>query len=174
MLAVANDEVYWNKQVRHLAVAWLTKGKPGAPRTREMAITEGVFSGGDRPSASASVGVEIPQGAQVGAANPPGQGRSKTAQLKRKLRSEQSNNGGGGGGKAPKGGSKGKNKSGGKDGKRSRVNHQSDQQGTQLCYSWNFGNGACASVAAGQPCPAGRAHACTTCLSRAHPAKDHS
>ena len=174
LLALATDDNYWNRQVRNLAVSWLTRGRHGAPRTREQAITEGTFTGG-APTV-------VPQGAAlttpVGVPGLPGQGLSKSSRSKRKLRetltagspSQPTGKGGKGGGKV-----KGKGRGGGKGGKGGKsVVNSVDATGTQLCFSWNFGNGACANIAAGSPCPAGRTHACTTCLSRAHPCKDHA
>ena len=177
LFALAQDDNYWNRQVRNLAVSWLTRGKHGAPKTREQAITEGAFSGGSHQ--------EVPSGSTLGVPGLPGQGTSKSAKLKRKHaeqlaqqsipppppRTYQNQNKGGkyGGGRG-----KGKDKSKGKGKGGKNIVNSTDASGTQLCFGWNFGHGPCAAVPPGQPCPAGRVHACTTCLSRAHPCKDHA
>ena len=184
LMAMATDEVYWNRQVRNLAVAWLARGRKGAPQTREQLITEQAFTGGGSSTTAEAIATEVPAGATLvaGKPSPPGLGVSKSAVKRRRLLQElaqhQGKGNGGGKGKGKgNGGGKGKGNGGGKGGKdKSRANkgtNTQDAQGNQLCFAWNNGNGACGSLPPGSACPNGRTHACTICLSRAHAAKDH-
>ena len=183
-MALANDDQYWNRQVRHLAVSWLTRGKRGTPQTREQLITAQSFSGGSPQAVSDAGLTEVPAGATIQRHNLPGQGQSKQAKTKRRLQSLAAAASSpstprvapyaGGKDKGGKGKDKGKGR-GGKGGSGSKGGrHSVDQNGAQICYSWNNGSGACAQVPVGSPCPAGRSHACSICLSRAHASKDHA
>ena len=88
------------------------------------------------------------------------QRRSAAAEELRSLRMEKatrSDTGGTSSGKRAGKGQKGKGKL-----------YSRNREGKEICYSWNNKNGKCADLAPGQPCPAGRLHACQRCLSTAH------
>ena len=179
LLALAQDDNYWNKQVRNLAMSWMTRGKHGRPLTREQQITEASVTGGSSskgtdPFTEVPGGAEIARTGNAGTPRPHGQGQSKSSRTKHRLQAMPMtpyyNNTKGGGKGKDKGKRKGKDKGGGKGGK---ITHAQDANGAQLCYSWNFGNGPCGALAPGTACPNGRVHACTTCLSTQHPARQH-
>ena len=66
---------------------------------------------------------------------------------------------------------KSKGKSDGKGGKNKRARNTVDQDGVQLCFSWNFGGGTYGELSPGCPCAAGRIHKCTTCRADKHSAR---
>ena len=147
--------------------------------TREQLMTETAISGGHAALTAHARNVEPPAGHIPGGnANAPGEGKSRSVLLTKKLREQASqasqasratpytptHKGGGGNAK----GSKGAGKGPGKNGK-----HKSTPQGTQICFGWNSGTGGCANVRPGAPCADGRAHVCQICLSTEHASKDH-
>ena len=179
-MELAADRAYWDYQVRHLAIAWHSRGRHGELRTREQSITEAAISGGGAALKKLDANTEPP----LGRHNPPGQGTSKHTKAKNRLKNAlaqaTSNNndhratpytppppkGNKGGGKGAKG-NKGKDKDKGNRG------HQTTPQGKPICFGWNRGFGPCANVRGGVACPNDRAHVCQICLSPDHPAKDH-
>ena len=162
--AAEDDESYWDDNIRHPAMSWLAHGSRGAPKAREHQVAEATLAGG-----AAALAPET--SAPLGAVSTWGQGTSSKARVRRNKRerstappNEVKKEAGTPPAKKPK------DKGEGKGGK-SRARHLVDQAGTQLCFSWNFGGGTCGELAAGSPCPAGRAHKCTTCRSDKHLAR---
>ena len=164
---LAADSAYWDRHVRHLAVSWLSRGRKGELRTREQTITENAITGGHHAQAELHRNTEPP----AGRVSPHGQGTTRAAIAKRRLREaaaattgahtpppppKRPNNGKGG---------KDKGKGKGKGGK-----HKTSTDGKQICFNWNSNIAPCAGQ---RTCPNGRAHVCQICLSSEHTTRDH-
>ena len=153
---VAQDEGYWNDQVRHPATAWLASGSKGAPMASSEALAPAHFPGlaeGQEPEAASNDKDERRRQAN----------RDKRAAKKRRAQSDReelakwrstpsSGKGAGSGGK-------GKSKMQGKD-----------QSGEEICFSLAKDNGPCSGLSPGSECKAKvkRAHKCQICLSPGH------
>jgi hypothetical protein len=153
---VAQDEGYWNDQVRHPATAWLASGSKGAPMASSEALALAHFPGlaeGQEPEVASNDKDERRRQAN----------RDKRAAKKRRAQSDReelakwrstpsSGKGAGSGGK-------GKSKMQGKD-----------QSGEEICFSWAKDNGPCSGLSPGSECKAKvkRAHKCQICLSPGH------
>ena len=154
--ALANDEDFWNEQVRHPAASWMAAGGRGAlmapAEQAAMAHSPGVQDGGWEAEHEPKTDNRRKQ------AN-----RDKRAAKLRKIKADREelellrNRGGsaGRGSTQEKGKGKGKSK---------------DQAGTQICYSFANGTGVCGSVEPGGAClqKVKRAHKCQFCLSPGH------
>ena len=181
LFAMARDDRYWDHEVRHPAVSWMSHGRHGSLKTREELIASVALSGG---SAALNAQASAPAGAQLtkdeadttpwGPAKIPrlSKGARKAAnraaaalaeQKATAIAAHQSQWDKNGHGKGAKG--KGKGKDIGKAGK------GKDANGTQICYSYNNGDGPCGQCGPGSTCPNSRSHVCSFC-GGAHRSKD--
>ena len=154
---VAQDDIYWNEQVRNPGTAWLAHGGRGAPKAPSETIASTHLPGGTEALDSLAEDRDGRDERRRQA------NRDKRAARKRRF-SEQKDElsrlrGHGGGVSAGQQGGKSKGKGSGKD-----------QSGKEICYSWAKGLGPCAGLAVGSECKAKvkRVHKCMHCLSPAH------
>ena len=147
---LAQDDEFWNDQVRHPAAAWVAAGCKGsliAP-AEQVAMTH--MAGG-------SEAMDVPKEDRDGRRRQ--SNRDKRQAKMKRLRDDRDeldkyrklDN------RAPPPSSKGKGKS-------------KDQTGVQICYSFANGTGACGSLNPGAECAqkVKRAHKCQLCLSPGH------
>ena len=114
-------------------MSWLAHGGSGAPKAREQLVAEAALAGGMAALVSE---MSAPQGA----GNSWGHGTSAKAMVRRIKRERSAAStadvkrevG-------PPPAKKSKGKSDGKGGKNKRARYTVDQDGVQLCFSWNFG-----------------------------------
>ena len=163
LFEAALDNDFWDEHVRHPAAAWMAAGGRGTPLAAEERMARdhmAGISGTTRSHAAIETHSEpimtkakkrrlrqaaaAAGNAWVAAPPPPGKAAGKGA------------------GKDQQGKGKGKGKG----------KNKTDQQGKQICYSWNNRSGACAAAADGAECAHGRAHKCQVCLSPSHRAVD--
>eukprot|EP00435_Cladocopium_sp_Y103_P053028 s144_g16.t2 len=154
---LAQDETYWNEQVRHPATSWLASGAKGAPMASAEAVAMAHFPGlseGQESEAPASTDRDERRRQSN---RDKRLAKRKRAQAEReelsKFRSASS------GQKSGQAFSKGKGKGQGKD-----------QSGEEICYSWAKDNGPCAGLSPGSDCKCKvkRVHKCMHCFSPGH------
>ena len=153
---LAQEDAYWDEQVRHPAAAWMASGGRGVP----MAAAEQVATAHHPGIADSMDMLKEEFDPKKRQAN-----RDKRAAKSKRIRDDRgelerlraSNNGAQrqGQDQGGKGKSKGKSK---------------DQAGTQICYSFANGVGPCGNVSPGATClqKTKRARKCQHCLSPSH------
>ena len=127
------------------AMSWSAHCGRGAPKAREQLVAEAALAGG---VAVLRQELSAPQGA----VNSWGQGTSTKAMVRRIKRERSAASTADVKREAgPPPAKRSKGKSDGKGGKNKRVRHTLDQDGAQLCFSWNFGGGTCGELSPGSP-----------------------
>ena len=163
----ANDDRFWDKEVRRPATAFLARGKipPQMSATQgTMDAVENVEDGVEMSASGIRPRGSISAAASRGTITPsPGQGISKHARQKRKLQGELEQS------KlrqrtVPDSSSGGHRYSGSQQWDQSKKDYNGsftlDREGNQVCFKFAKGKaGDCPD-----PCPSGRAHACQVCL----------
>ena len=161
----ANDDKFWDKEVRRPATAFLARGKipPQLNATQGTLDAIGnVEEGAEqsaRPTPRGSLGAAVARQNQV----PHGQGQSKHARQKRKLQEEleeskakrwKGSDQDSGGYRSSSSGQWDRSK------KDYNGNFSIDRDGNQICFKFSKGRaGDCPD-----PCPNGRSHSCQICL----------
>ena len=162
----ADDEAYWDENVRHPAMAWLAHGSRGAPRPRDEIVADVALAGGSASLAPYTGPPQAPAAA-------PGETRQTRRARHRRENAERARASGpynAGDGRGPKGTAKGSGKKGGGKGKVHK--YVQDVSRKALCFSWNAGRDPCRDLGPGSACPNGRIHKCTNCRSEGHPARN--
>ncbi|CAK0899124.1 unnamed protein product [Prorocentrum cordatum] len=144
---VAVDAAFWDKQVRHPAAAWVAAGSRGVPLAPAEQVVQDHIPGG-------VAAITTPQEQPAGRKKRKGKRQRQAPEDRPPPKAPRQ-------GDADHGGTKSKGSG------KSKL-HRTDGYGKEICYAWNNQRGACANVAAGQPRPAGRVHACQKCLSKEH------
>ena len=152
---VAQDDTFWNEQVRNPGTAWLAHGGRGAPRAPSEAIATTHLPGGAEALDSLAEEKDSRDGRRRQANRDKRAAKRKRAADQRDELEQLRSRGGG----SQAGQQKGKGKGSGKD-----------QSGKEICFSWAKGLGPCAGLAVGAECKAKvkRVHKCMHCLSPAH------
>ena len=172
-LLAADDDQFWNEQVRDLATSWIARGGRGAllaPDEQIAAKNMRELGGKD----ALHVPAEQPSTASPSKDKPWGEGQSKGAKQRKRKRDQptmpQAKWGEKGKGSTAKGsvGNYWTNQKGGDKGK-GKGKQSKDASGKEICYSWGFRQGSCKGDNA---CPNNRAHCCQWCLSTQHRTMD--
>jgi hypothetical protein len=162
----SEDDRFWNEQVRHPAASWMASGGRSVPLAPEEQIANAHITGGrDALSPEKEAG----PGSRTKATRKVKKDKQKLSRNADKEELKKLRAGNGGGNSWPSSTGSGAAETGGKGGKaKGKGRHSVDQAGEQLCFSWNNAKGKCESVPNGQPCPDGRTHKCSICLSPGH------
>ena len=155
---VAEDDRFWNEQVRHPAAAWTASGGRGAPLAPSEAVAQCHLPGG---AASLEAHMEDSDDRKKQSNRDKRAAQKRRAQAEREelLRLKSSRSSDGPSRNFQKGKGKGKSK---------------DQSGQEICFSWATGKGPCSDVNVGGECKGKvkRVHKCQHCFSPAHKNRD--
>ena len=169
-LVAADDDQFWNEQVRDLAASWIARGGRGAllapdeqiaaKNMREMGGKDALHVPTEPPASAAAKD------------RPWGEGKSRGAMQRKRKREQPTMPQAkwGDKGASPKGSvaANWASRKGGDKGK-GKGKSSKDATGKEICYSWGFRQGACKGD---NPCPNNRAHCCQWCLSTQHRTMD--
>ncbi len=152
------DHQFWQEHVHSPAMSWLAYGRHGQPKTPAEIMAAATMAGGEN-----SLKAELEPVHEVKSTSGPTSptrkqqaNRDKREARKKRMKNDRE--------ELQRLRTDGHGKSKGKGKGKS-------ENGEQLCYSWNNGNGACAGLAPGAECKGAvkRIHKCTRCMSPGHP-----
>lgn len=150
----AQDDKFWDEQVRHPAAAWVAGGSRGAVLAPDEASAAAFLPGG--------LAAIAPPTEHVG-----GDRRHQRRAQKERRAAASAELAGHRAAKHPRQDA-GEKKHPPSKGRGKGKAHTKDRSGVQICYAWNNSRPRCDGTAPHVPCANGRSHRCQLCLSAEH------